>query len=313
MGAKVRLIMVSLAIVAASLLGVVIAAAGCGTPGAVYDVTLYGAKADGEADDAPAVQAAADAAHAAGGGVVYLPPGTYRFATGRVIDPDLGANVELFDNITVRGAGPDRTFVKAALSWASAFGAIRKKSVSVQDMNISAAGSQQDGVKFGVCRFPLVRNVVAHDIYVGLAFYSCVNPVAKDCKVYDCDTGIDIGQGATWPELSLGGLVEDCEGWGANKPSFRVGGYPSLQKRVSGVVLRHCHSYSDGTMGLLITYAERVRLEDCTSTASGKAGLQICGVKGATLAGCTPPFVSTAENDPKAFKLYGASGDVVVK
>lgn len=43
----------------------------------VFNVQGYGAKADGVANDAPAIQAAIDAATAAGGGIVYLPPGTY--------------------------------------------------------------------------------------------------------------------------------------------------------------------------------------------------------------------------------------------
>lgn len=41
----------------------------------------YGAKGDGIADDAPAVQACLDAALAAGGGWVIVPPGDYRLAT----------------------------------------------------------------------------------------------------------------------------------------------------------------------------------------------------------------------------------------
>ena len=308
MGMRVRLVGVCLC-----LLLTVVVAAGCGSTGAVYDVLSYGAKADGIADDAPAVQAAVNAARDAGGGVVYLPPGTYRFNNGRVVDPDLGANIELFDDVTVKGAGADRTFVRATLSWASAFGALRKKNISVQDMNITAAGSGQDGVKFGACASPLVRNVVSHDIYIGLALYSCVNPVIKNCRTYDCDAGIDISQGATWPELSAGGLVEDCEGWGTNNPSFRVGGDPSLQKRVSGVVLRRCYSYTDGTEGFLLTYANNLKLEDCTSTTSGIAGIHISGVNGAALARCTSPFVSTATNDPDAFAVYGPSNSVVVK
>ena len=46
--------------------------------GPVFDVTKYGAKGDGRADDQAAIQKAIDAAEAAGGGVVFLPPGTYR-------------------------------------------------------------------------------------------------------------------------------------------------------------------------------------------------------------------------------------------
>jgi hypothetical protein len=45
------------------------------------NVRDYGATGDGTTDDAPAIQNAIDAAGAAGGGVVYFPPGTYRVAT----------------------------------------------------------------------------------------------------------------------------------------------------------------------------------------------------------------------------------------
>src|SRR5918912_620725 len=44
----------------------------------VYDVRAFGAKGDGKALDSPAVNKAIDAAHAAGGGTVRLPAGTYR-------------------------------------------------------------------------------------------------------------------------------------------------------------------------------------------------------------------------------------------
>ena len=45
------------------------------------NVRDYGATGDGVTDDAPAIQNAIDAAGAAGGGIVYFPPGTYRVAT----------------------------------------------------------------------------------------------------------------------------------------------------------------------------------------------------------------------------------------
>lgn len=45
------------------------------------NVRDYGAKGNGTADDAPAIQAALNAALAAGGGWVWIPPGTYRMAT----------------------------------------------------------------------------------------------------------------------------------------------------------------------------------------------------------------------------------------
>ncbi|MGG1555185.1 fibronectin type III domain-containing protein [Paenibacillus ferrarius] len=47
----------------------------------VYDVTDYGAAADGTTDDTASVQNAVDQAHADGGGVVWFPNGTYRVST----------------------------------------------------------------------------------------------------------------------------------------------------------------------------------------------------------------------------------------
>lgn len=49
----------------------------------IYDVCCYGAVGDGLTDDQPAIQRAIDAASTAGGGVVYVPTGTYRVAMGQ--------------------------------------------------------------------------------------------------------------------------------------------------------------------------------------------------------------------------------------
>ena len=48
----------------------------------VFNVKSYGALGDGAADDTAEVQAAIDAAEAAGGGVVYFPEGTYLMSAG---------------------------------------------------------------------------------------------------------------------------------------------------------------------------------------------------------------------------------------
>ncbi len=48
-----------------------------------FDVRSFGARGDGKTDDSRAIQAALDAARVAGGGVVYVPPGTYLVAPPR--------------------------------------------------------------------------------------------------------------------------------------------------------------------------------------------------------------------------------------
>ncbi len=52
----------------------------------IFSVREFGAKGDGETADTTAIQAAIDAAAAAGGGEVLLPPGVYRSGTLRLAD-----------------------------------------------------------------------------------------------------------------------------------------------------------------------------------------------------------------------------------
>lgn len=59
------------------------AAAGTSVAAGTFDVTQYGAIHDGTTDDTAAIQAAIDAAVAAGGGIVYFPPGIYQLTAAQ--------------------------------------------------------------------------------------------------------------------------------------------------------------------------------------------------------------------------------------
>lgn len=65
-----------------------------------FPVTRYGARGDGRSDATAAIQAALDAARAAGGGTVTIAPGTYR------ILPSSGSVFSVGSNVEVRGEGP---------------------------------------------------------------------------------------------------------------------------------------------------------------------------------------------------------------
>src|SRR5579859_1737606 len=56
----------------------------------LYDIREFGAAGDGKRLDTPAINAAIDQCHAAGGGTVYVPPGTY-----------LSGTVQLKSNVTL--------------------------------------------------------------------------------------------------------------------------------------------------------------------------------------------------------------------
>jgi hypothetical protein len=78
-------------------------------PGATYNVvTQYGADSSGANDSTNAIQNAIDAAGAAGGGIVYLPAGTYRVKPQGTDTSALWINK---DSVVLRGAGTSSTFI----------------------------------------------------------------------------------------------------------------------------------------------------------------------------------------------------------
>jgi hypothetical protein len=78
----------------------------------VVTAAPYSATGLGVADDTVALQAAIDAASAAGGGIVYVPPGTYRIATTLNLKSNVwlfgagrGASILLLDDVAAVGIG----------------------------------------------------------------------------------------------------------------------------------------------------------------------------------------------------------------
>ncbi len=81
----------------------------------VFDVRNFGAKLDGETDDAPAIKRASDAAAAAGGGIVSYPPGVCLVGRNET-NTDSGTQhlcIRLVDNVRHIGSEPNATIVKA--------------------------------------------------------------------------------------------------------------------------------------------------------------------------------------------------------
>lgn len=75
-----------------------------GGKGQVFNVKAYGATGNGSTDDSSAVQAAINAATAAGGGTVYFPSGTYRLGTALTFPNDGATPVSSMNPLRLIGA-----------------------------------------------------------------------------------------------------------------------------------------------------------------------------------------------------------------
>jgi parallel beta-helix repeat protein len=108
----------------------------------VFNVADYGAVADDGLDDRAAIQAALDAAEAAGGGDVILNAGTYDLTgTG---DPADGC-IQVRDNINLIGAGMGVTTLRVMDDWeGNITGIVRTPSNEVTN-NVSFSGFTIDG------------------------------------------------------------------------------------------------------------------------------------------------------------------------
>lgn len=82
----------------------------------VYNVLAYGADNSGVSDSRASINAAITACNAAGGGTVYMPPGTY--LTTASASPNVSQTVYVGivtrSNVTLAGAGPEATIIKLA-------------------------------------------------------------------------------------------------------------------------------------------------------------------------------------------------------
>jgi Ca2+-binding RTX toxin-like protein len=71
----------------------------------VYNALDFGAVADPSVNNLDAIQSAIDAAYAAGGGIVYVPAGTYGIGK----DPDDAGSIQLRSNVFLKGDGMGET------------------------------------------------------------------------------------------------------------------------------------------------------------------------------------------------------------
>jgi Ca2+-binding RTX toxin-like protein len=108
----------------------------------IYNVKDFGAKGDGVTNDTSAIQAAVNAARAAGGGSVYIPSGTYIVSGGASAGDGC---IMIYDNTTVYGDGMGATTIKLRDGWNKDVTGIFRDSYGVPHHDITVHDLTIDG------------------------------------------------------------------------------------------------------------------------------------------------------------------------
>ena len=281
----------------------------------------FGAVGDGVRDDADAVRAACLAAARAGGGKVYLPPGTYRFLS--VAPPSDGVeggqlpattfNVEIPSGVSVVGAGIAKTTVIAARSDAHPFGADHHDHVGLSHLSITAAAgaSNVDGAKFMQCDRVSIHHVQAKRLYIGLALYSCSNSTISKSSAEDCSAfGFCSGEADVlgYSGRTQNVVIADCRGRGSYI-NFRVRGTmksvsapytlrPDAPLRNRGTTLFACLSSNADEAGYHLSYAEDAFVSFCKDDKTNWQGIVATGVVDSMFVACTPKVTQVSQSAP---------------
>ncbi|MFC3080129.1 glycosyl hydrolase family 28-related protein [Phenylobacterium terrae] len=225
---------------------------------ATYNVMDYGAVGNGLVNDRAAIQAALDAAHAAGGGVVYIPAGTYAIDGGAATRTYAGLQVR--DNVTIVGDGMGQTIIQAMAGNSVGFtGLIRTPvgeettNVTIRDLtldgNRDATTGKVDGFFCGTS-----PGSAAH-----CADITLLNVEAKDCSGYGIDPH----------EQTIRMWIEGCVSHGNGLDGF------TLDFLIDSTIKNNV-SYGNDRHGFnIVTQTRNTVLEGNVAYDNGSAGIVI--------------------------------------
>jgi len=248
----------------------------------VFDVTRapFGARGDGLRDDRPAIQAAIDAAHEAGGGTVWLPAGSYLLAS---VQEEPGLRFYLLDipsGVKLQGAGIGRATLVAGPGMPnqtrvlSTGGGIHVTRIAFSDFSLDGnAANQPDaqsmvGIQCGATIGAIHQRVLIHDVKgtqtgEGALFdsYGAVDGLYIGCEAARSGGGTT-GSGFS-ATLAKNVFYIDCKASG----STHWQGFTTYQSQ--GIRYLRCHGFANRQRGLNCEECSDVTYTECLAGGPG--------------------------------------------
>jgi hypothetical protein len=290
--------------------------------GDTFDVTSYGAHANGVDDDVEHIQAVVDACHLmwlddGAPRVVYLPEATYRLHAGHVFntDPNAGGSsggmIQLYDGVSLLGDVGGQTILSADNGYTPICGA-GAASVGASGLTVyNSAPGATDGVKFLYSESVILSDIVAHGMYSGLNLMGCWDSHVTRMIAYDM-TAFGLAQTENPYQAGTGrnNTFTDCEAYDCAAVAFSVyGNKPStgFEYRNTGAVLTRCHGH-DSHAAFRIANVADLTLADCVGEGSDWApfDMYFLNVAGARIRQGTAPFLVTSANSHTDWVTYGS-------
>lgn len=264
-----------------------------GLVGASRNVRDYGAAGDAVTDDAPAFTAAITAAAAAGGGTVFVPPGTYA----------LGATVTLLERVVLVGAGMTATVLSPtsavpvlSVTGGPNGGPVRLEFAGISELSIVGDASQQwgaPGIRVANSNQCCIRRVRIERLG-GWGIQCAVDGgvgadqlFLEDVSIGYCVAGgLDRGSGGSSTHWSRG-LIEHCGK--ANDPNTGIG-----VRMLAGAGTLYVHDLDieqNYHVGAYLLGTRNVRFHACTWENNGRHWSD-ASIPGNTLMAATDPRIA---------------------
>ena len=199
----------------------------------VFNVADFGAVGNGVSDDTTEIQAALDAANAAGGGVVWVPPGTYKISNSLIV----------YSNTHVRGAGRGATTLRGTAGAYSGKTINGGSSIYCTIAMVSASRSSVKSLTVDHATNSTTANGIA------IQFDGTETP-SNMCVIEDCEVlGYDSHQYLIWNYMGVGSkIINNYIDGGVTSRDGTVGqegieSYGGVDVLISGNTIKNINQY----------------------------------------------------------------------